>query len=52
MLCMDPLSRKLNEKYTKVKIQNDEYSLYQSYLVIDNLMNLALGSYTLEAMAD
>ncbi|TBU02145.1 putative reverse transcriptase, partial [Hamiltosporidium tvaerminnensis] len=51
VLCMDPLSRKLNEKYTKVTVQTDAESHTTNHLLfIDDLKLLAKDSSTLSAM--
>ncbi|TBU20063.1 reverse transcriptase, partial [Hamiltosporidium tvaerminnensis] len=51
VLCMDPLSRKLNEKYTKVTVQTDaESHSTNPLLFIDDLKLLAKDSSTLSAM--
>ncbi|TBU19282.1 reverse transcriptase, partial [Hamiltosporidium tvaerminnensis] len=51
VLCMDPLSRKLNEKYTKVTVQTDAESHSTNHLLfIDDLKLLAKDSSTLSAM--
>ncbi|TBU12858.1 reverse transcriptase [Hamiltosporidium tvaerminnensis] len=51
VLCMDPLSRKLNEKYTKVTVQTDaEFHSTNHLLFIDDLKLLAKDSSTLSAM--
>ncbi|TBU20178.1 reverse transcriptase [Hamiltosporidium tvaerminnensis] len=51
VLCMDPLSRKLNEKYTKVTVQTDAESHSTNLLLfIDDLKLLAKDSSTLRAM--
>ncbi|KAK1348515.1 hypothetical protein LUQ84_002119 [Hamiltosporidium tvaerminnensis] len=48
---MDPLSRKLNEEYTKVKSQTDAKSHSTNHLLfIDDLKLLAKDSSTLSAM--
>ncbi|TBU10710.1 reverse transcriptase, partial [Hamiltosporidium tvaerminnensis] len=51
VLCMDPLSRNLNEKYTKVTVQTDAESHSTNHLLfIDDLKLLAKDSSTLSAM--
>ncbi|TBU13241.1 reverse transcriptase [Hamiltosporidium tvaerminnensis] len=51
VLCMNPLSRKLNEKYTKVTVQTDAESHSTNHLLfIDDLKLLAKDSSTLSAM--
>ncbi|TBU19956.1 reverse transcriptase, partial [Hamiltosporidium tvaerminnensis] len=51
VLCMDPLSRKLNEKYTKRTVQTDAKSHSTNHLLfIDDLKLLAKDSSTLSAM--
>ncbi|TBU01679.1 reverse transcriptase, partial [Hamiltosporidium magnivora] len=51
VLCIDPLSRKLNEKYTKVTVQTDAESHSTNHLLfIDNLKLIAKDSSTLSAM--
>ncbi|TBU20463.1 reverse transcriptase [Hamiltosporidium tvaerminnensis] len=53
VVCMDPLSRKLNEKYTKVKVQTDAESHSTNQLCfIDDLKLLAKDSSTLSAITD
>ncbi|TBU13199.1 reverse transcriptase [Hamiltosporidium tvaerminnensis] len=53
VLCMDPLSRKLNEKYTKVTVQTDAESHSTNHLLfINDLKLLAKDSSTLSAMTD
>ncbi|TBU12792.1 reverse transcriptase, partial [Hamiltosporidium tvaerminnensis] len=53
VLCMDPLSRKLNEKYTKVTVQTDAESIFTNHLLfIDDLKLLAKDSSTLSTMTD
>ncbi|TBU20518.1 reverse transcriptase [Hamiltosporidium tvaerminnensis] len=53
VLCMDPLSRNLNEKYTKVTVQTDAESHSTNHiLIIDDLKLLAKDSSTLSAMTD
>ncbi|TBU12814.1 reverse transcriptase [Hamiltosporidium tvaerminnensis] len=53
VLCMDPLSRKLNEKYTKVTVQTDAESYSTIHLLfINDLKLLAKDSSTLSAMTD
>ncbi|KAK1349112.1 hypothetical protein LUQ84_001805 [Hamiltosporidium tvaerminnensis] len=48
---MDPLSRKLNEKYTKVTVQTDaESHSTNHFLFIDDLKLLSEDSFTLNAM--
>ncbi|KAK1347789.1 hypothetical protein LUQ84_002770 [Hamiltosporidium tvaerminnensis] len=50
---MDPLSRKPNEKYTKVTVQTDAESHSTNHLLfIDDLKLLAKDSSTLSAMTD
>ncbi|TBU12087.1 reverse transcriptase, partial [Hamiltosporidium tvaerminnensis] len=51
VLCMDPLSRKLNEKYPKVTVQTDAESYSTNHIFfIDDLKLLAIDSSTLSAM--
>ncbi|TBU05762.1 hypothetical protein CWI36_0582p0030, partial [Hamiltosporidium magnivora] len=51
VLCMDPLSRKLNEKYTKVTVQTDAESHSTNHLLfIDDLKLLAKDSSTLSIL--
>ncbi|TBU11225.1 putative reverse transcriptase [Hamiltosporidium tvaerminnensis] len=53
VLYMDPLSRKLNEKYTKVTVQTDAGSHSTNHLLfIDDLKLLAKDRSTLSAMID
>lgn len=53
VLCMDPLSRKLNEKYPKVAIQCGETSHATNHLLfIDDLKLLATDGMTLESMVE
>ncbi|TBU13435.1 reverse transcriptase [Hamiltosporidium tvaerminnensis] len=53
VLFMDPLSRKLNEKYTKVTVQTDAESHSTNHLLfIDDLKLLAKDSSILSAMTD
>ncbi|TBU10889.1 reverse transcriptase, partial [Hamiltosporidium tvaerminnensis] len=53
VLCMDPLSRKLNEKYTKVTIKTDAESHATNHLLfIDDLKLLAEDGQTLEEMTE
>ncbi|TBU07425.1 putative reverse transcriptase [Hamiltosporidium magnivora] len=53
LLCMDSLSRKLNEKYTKVTVQTDAESHSTNHLLfIDDLKLLAKDSSTLSAITD
>ncbi|KAK1348397.1 hypothetical protein LUQ84_002401 [Hamiltosporidium tvaerminnensis] len=50
---MDPLSRKLNEKYTKVTVQNDAESHSTNHILfIDDLKLFTKDSSTLSAMTD
>ncbi|TBT98090.1 putative reverse transcriptase [Hamiltosporidium magnivora] len=52
-LCMDSLSRKLNENYTKVTVQTDAESHSTNYLLfIDDLKLFAKDSSTMSAMTD
>ncbi|TBU10851.1 reverse transcriptase [Hamiltosporidium tvaerminnensis] len=51
VLCMDPLSRKLSEKYTKVTVQTDAESHSTNHLLfIDDLKLLAKDSSTLKVI--
>ncbi|TBU10378.1 reverse transcriptase [Hamiltosporidium tvaerminnensis] len=53
VLCMDPLSRKLNEKYTKVTIKTDTESQATNHLLfIDDLKLLAEDGQTLQEMTE
>ncbi|TBU18230.1 reverse transcriptase, partial [Hamiltosporidium tvaerminnensis] len=53
VLCMDPLSRKLNEKYTKVTLQTDAESYFTKHLLfIDDLKLLEKDSQKLEDMSE
>ncbi|TBU20829.1 reverse transcriptase, partial [Hamiltosporidium tvaerminnensis] len=51
VLCMDPLSRKLNEKHTKVRVQTDAESHSTNHLLfINDLKLLAKDSSTLKGI--
>ncbi|TBU20298.1 reverse transcriptase [Hamiltosporidium tvaerminnensis] len=53
VLCMDPLSRKLNEEYAKVTIQTEDASHSTNHLLfIDDLKLLAKDGTTLEKMTE
>ncbi|TBU13754.1 hypothetical protein CWI38_0345p0030 [Hamiltosporidium tvaerminnensis] len=53
LLCMDPLSRKLNEKYTKVTIKIDaEFPATNHLSFIDDLKLLSKEQQTLEEMTE
>lgn len=53
VLCMDPLSRKLNSKYLKVGVQTDSQSFVTNHLLfIDDLKLLAENEDNLKAMKE
>ncbi|TBU11757.1 reverse transcriptase, partial [Hamiltosporidium tvaerminnensis] len=53
VLCMDPLSRKLNEEYAKMTIQTEDASQSTNHLLfIDDLKLLAKDGTTLEKMTE
>ncbi|KAF9763183.1 Retrovirus-related Pol polyprotein from type-2 retrotransposable element R2DM, partial [Nosema granulosis] len=53
VLCMDPLSRKLNSKYPKVGVQTDNQSFVTNHLLfIDDLKLLAENEDNLKAMKE